>query len=241
LVSLCSELLSGSYPDRPRAVAAAKRAFIMNASGDATMALGLFLVSRRTAPLDYEAVCPKWGGLHGHTALVNLVALGLLGGAVAKSAQLPLQTWLPDAMEGPTPVSALIHAATMVTAGVYMIVRLHPLFEAAPKVQETAAGLGALTLLLAGLIALVQTDIKRVIAYSTMSQIGYMFVGVGLGAYAAGMFHLMTHAFFKALLFLGAGIVIHALAGEQDIRRMGGLRRLMPWTYVFFLVGALSL
>jgi NADH-quinone oxidoreductase subunit L len=172
---------------------------------------------------------------------VNLVALGLLGGAVAKSAQLPLQTWLPDAMEGPTPVSALIHAATMVTAGVYLIVRTNPIFEAAPRVLELAAGLGAATLVLAGLIALVQTDIKRVIAYSTMSQIGYMFLAIGLGAYANGMFHLMTHAFFKALLFMAAGIVIHALAGEQDIHRMGGLRRLMPFTYIAFLVGALSL
>jgi NADH-quinone oxidoreductase subunit L len=241
LVGLCSYLLIGYYHDRPSAVAAAKKAFIMNAFGDATMALGLFLVIQRTGTLDYEPVFSKWGGLHGHTALVNLVALGLLGGAVAKSAQLPLQTWLPDAMEGPTPVSALIHAATMVTAGVYMIVRLHPLFEAAPKVQETAAGLGALTLLLAGLIALVQTDIKRVIAYSTMSQIGYMFVSVGLGAYAAGMFHLMTHAFFKALLFLGAGIVIHALAGEQDMRKMGGLGKLMPKTTAAMVVGALAL
>jgi NADH-quinone oxidoreductase subunit L len=241
LVGLCSYLLIGYYHDRPSAVAAAKKAFIMNALGDATMALALFLVIQRTGTLDYGTVFSKWGGLHGHTALVNLVALGLLGGAVAKSAQLPLQTWLPDAMEGPTPVSALIHAATMVTAGVYMIVRLHPLFEAAPKVQETAAGLGALTLLLAGLIALVQTDIKRVIAYSTMSQIGYMFLGVGLGAYAAGMFHLMTHAFFKALLFLGAGIVIHALAGEQDMRRMGGLGRLMPKTAAAMVVGGLAL
>src|SRR5439155_25453820 len=143
--------------------------------------------------------------------------------------------------EGPTPVSALIHAATMVTAGVYLIVRTHALFEAAPHVQELAAGLGAATLLLAGLIALVQTDIKRVIAYSTMSQIGYMFVGVGLGAYANGMFHLMTHAFFKALLFMAAGIVIHALAGVQDLRRMGGLKAFLPRTYWAFLVGALAL
>ena len=170
-----------------------------------------------------------------------LVALGLLGGAVAKSAQLPLHTWLPDAMEGPTPVSALIHAATMVTAGVYLIARTSPLFELASSVQDTAAALGAVTLVFAGLVALVQTDIKRVIAYSTMSQIGYMFLGVGLGAYASGMFHLLTHAFFKALLFLAAGIVIHALADEQDIRKMGGLRKLMPKTYVVFLVGALAL
>ena len=175
------------------------------------------------------------------STVATLVALGLLGGAVAKSAQLPLQTWLPDAMEGPTPVSALIHAATMVVAGVYLIFRTAPVFEAAPEVQDTAAIIGALTLVAAGLIALVQTDIKRVIAYSTMSQIGYMFLAVGIGAYATGMFHLLTHAFFKALLFLAAGILIHALAGEQDLRRMGGLRRLMPFTYVAFLVGALAL
>jgi NADH-quinone oxidoreductase subunit L len=170
-----------------------------------------------------------------------MIALGLLGGAVAKSAQLPLHTWLPDAMEGPTPVSALIHAATMVTAGVYLIVRTGSLFEQAPKVLELSAGLGAITLVMAGLIALVQVDIKRVIAYSTMSQIGYMFLAAGLGAYPSAMFHLMTHAFFKALLFMAAGLVIHALAGEQDMRRMGGLRRLLPYTYVCFAVGALSL
>ena len=166
---------------------------------------------------------------HGGT-VATLIALGLLGGAVAKSAQIPLHTWLPDAMEGPTPVSALIHAATMVTAGVYLIVRTHPLFENAKAIEDLAAGLGAATLLMAGLIALVQVDIKRVIAYSTMSQIGYMFVGAGVGAYPSAMFHLMTHAFFKALLFLTAGIVIHALSGEQDIRRMGGLGKAMPRT-----------
>jgi NADH-quinone oxidoreductase subunit L len=203
------------------------------------MALALFLLIQRTGSLDFEAVFPRAGSLGGWAA--NLIALGLLGGAVAKSAQLPLQTWLPDAMEGPTPVSALIHAATMVTAGVYLIVRTHALFEVAPRVEELAAGLGAATLLIAGLIALVQTDIKRVIAYSTMSQIGYMFLGVGLGAYANGMFHLMTHAFFKALLFMAAGIVIHALAGEQDMRKMGGLRQFLPRTYWAFLVGALAL
>jgi NADH-quinone oxidoreductase subunit L len=172
---------------------------------------------------------------------MTLLCLLLFVGAMGKSAQIGLHTWLPDAMEGPTPVSALIHAATMVTAGVYLLVRTAPIFEAAPRVLELAAGLGAATLVLAGLIALVQTDIKRVIAYSTMSQIGYMFMAVGLGAYANGMFHLMTHAFFKALLFMAAGIVIHALAGEQDMRKMGGLRRLMPFTYIAFGVGALSL
>ena len=239
LVGLSSYLLIGFWHDRPSAVAAAKKAFVMNAIGDATMALALFLLIQRTGSLNFEIVFADAGSLGTWTA--NLVALGLLGGAIAKSAQLPLQTWLPDAMEGPTPVSALIHAATMVTAGVYLIVRTSPLFEAAPKVLELAGGLGAITLVMAGLIALVQTDIKRVIAYSTMSQIGYMFLAVGLGAYADGMFHLMTHAFFKALLFLAAGLVIHALAGEQDIRKMGGLRRLMPFTFVAFIVGTLSL
>src|SRR5437868_1450007 len=241
LVGLSSYLLIGFWHHRPSAVAAAKKAFVMNAFGDATMALALFLLIQHTRSLNFETVFARAPGLASNHWLVNLVALGLLGGAVAKSAQLPLQTWLPDAMKGPTPVSALIHAATMVTAGVYLIVRTHVLFELAPKVQDLAAGLGAATLLLAGLIALVQTDIKRVIAYSTMSQIGYMFVGAGLGAYANGMFHLMTHAFFKALLFMAAGLVIHALAGEQDMRKMGGLRTVMPRTYWAFLIGSLAL
>ncbi len=236
MVGLSSYLLIGFWHERPSAIAAAKKAFVMNAIGDATMALALFIVIQKTGTLTFGAL----GDLHG-AWVVNLVALGLLGGAVAKSAQLPLQTWLPDAMEGPTPVSALIHAATMVTAGVYLIVRTHVVFEAAPKVQDLAAGLGAATLLVAGLIALVQVDIKRVIAYSTMSQIGYMFLGVGLGAYGSGMFHLMTHAFFKALLFMAAGIVIHALTDEQDIRKMGGLRQLMPRVYWAFVIGSLAL
>jgi NADH-quinone oxidoreductase subunit L len=239
LVGLSSYLLIGFWHQRPEAVSAAKKAFVMNAIGDATMALALFLLIQKTGSLNFEQVFTAAPSLSNWTA--NLVALGLLGGAVAKSAQLPLHTWLPDAMEGPTPVSALIHAATMVTAGVYLIVRTAPLFEQAPKVLELAAGLGAATLLLAGLIALVQVDIKKVIAYSTMSQIGYMFLGAGIGAYPDAMFHLMTHAFFKGLLFLAAGIVIHALAAEQDMRRMGGLRKLMPLTFVAFLVGSLSL
>jgi NADH-quinone oxidoreductase subunit L len=240
LVGLCSYLLIGYYHERPSAVAAAKKAFIMNAFGDATMALAFFLLIQRIGTLDFAAGFDWAEGAEGSWA-VNLVALGLLGGAVAKSAQIPLQTWLPDAMEGPTPVSALIHAATMVTAGVYLLVRTAPVFEAASHVQQLAAGLGALTLLVAGLIALVQVDIKRVIAYSTMSQIGYMFLGAGIGAYADAMFHLMTHAFFKALLFLAAGIVIHALADEQDMRRMGGLRAVLSRTWLAFLVGALAL
>jgi NADH-quinone oxidoreductase subunit L len=241
LVGLSSYLLIGFWHDRPSAVAAAKKAFIMNAFGDATLALALFALIQHVGSLDFQPVFLHATDLASNHWLVNLVALGLLGGAVAKSAQLPLQTWLPDAMEGPTPVSALIHAATMVTAGVYLIVRTHALFEVAPKVEDLAAGLGAATIVVAGLIALVQTDIKRVIAYSTMSQIGYMFLGAGLGAYASGMFHLMTHAFFKALLFMAAGLVIHALAGEQDMRKMGGLSRLMPFTAVTFLIGSLAL
>ena len=239
LVGLCSYLLIGYYQERPQAIAAAKKAFIMNAFGDATMALALFLIIQRVGTLEYGAVFSAIDGVGGWA--ITLIALGLLGGAVAKSAQIPLQTWLPDAMEGPTPVSALIHAATMVTAGVYMLVRLSPIFEQAPRIQDLAAGLGAITLLVAGLIALVQTDIKRVIAYSTMSQIGYMFVGAGLTTYPNAMFHLMTHAFFKALLFLAAGIVIHALVGEQDMRKMGGLRRMLPRTYTAMIVGALAL
>jgi NADH-quinone oxidoreductase subunit L len=238
LVGLSSYLLIGFWHERPTAVAAAKKAFIMNAIGDATMALAFFLLIQHHNSLNFPPA------LHvgpGHGWLANLVALGLLGGAVAKSAQIPLQTWLPDAMEGPTPVSALIHAATMVTAGVYLIVRCHAIFEQAPRVEELAAGLGAATILLAGLIALVQVDIKRVIAYSTMSQIGYMFLGAGLGAYANAMFHLMTHAFFKALLFMAAGIVIHALTGEQDIRKLAGAGRLFPVTRIAFLIGSLAL
>jgi len=238
MVGLSSYLLIGFYQERHSAIAAAKKAFIMNAFGDATFALALFLLVEHTGSLDYSSVFAA--APHGGTA-ANLIALGLLGGAVAKSAQIPLHTWLPDAMEGPTPVSALIHAATMVTAGVYLIVRCHPLFENAYFIQDTAAALGALTLLMAGLIALVQVDIKRVIAYSTMSQIGYMFVAAGIGTYANAMFHLMTHAFFKALLFLSAGLVIHAVAGEQDIRKLAGVGKLMPRTKAFFVVGSLAL
>jgi NADH-quinone oxidoreductase subunit L len=238
MVGLSSYLLIGFHQDRPSAVAAAKKAFVMNAFGDATMALAFFLLIAHTGKLGYADVFAA--SPHGGT-VANLIALGLLGGAVAKSAQLPLHTWLPDAMEGPTPVSALIHAATMVTAGVYLIVRCHPLFENAYVIADLAAGLGAATLLMAGLIALVQTDIKRVIAYSTMSQIGYMFVGAGLGAYPNAMFHLMTHAFFKALLFMAAGLAIHAVVGEQDIRKLAGIGKLLPFTKVVFLIGSLAL
>ena len=242
MVGLSSYLLINFWHQRTSAVRAGKKAFIMNAFGDATFAIALFLLIQQTGQLDFF-----WLGAESPVQLdlsqtqATIIALGLLGGAVAKSAQVPLHTWLPDAMEGPTPVSALIHAATMVTAGVYLIARTGFLFELAPDVLHTAAVLGGVTLLAAGLIALVQTDIKRVIAYSTMSQIGYMFVAAGLGAYGVGMFHLMTHAFFKALLFMTAGVVIHALSGEQDIRRMGGLGRELPRTAQAFLIGTLSL
>jgi NADH-quinone oxidoreductase subunit L len=242
LVGLSSYLLINYWHQRRAPVEAGKKAFVMNAVGDATFVLALFILVQQVGSLDFPTVFGEAPEVLGEdSTLAVLVALGLLGGAIAKSAQVPLHTWLPDAMEGPTPVSALIHAATMVTAGVYLIARTSPLFELAVDVQELAGVLGAVTLLMAGLIALVQTDIKRVIAYSTMSQIGYMFVAVGLGAYGAGMFHLMTHAFFKALLFMAAGVVIHALSGEQDIRKMGGLARELPWTYRAFLVGALAL
>ncbi len=242
LVGLSSYLLIGFWHERPAPVEAAKKAFVMNAVGDAGIAVAIFLMARDLGTTDFGYVfshaADRWGkGSH----ISNWVALLLLLGAVAKSAQIPLHTWLPDAMEGPTPVSALIHAATMVTAGVYLVARAHVLFENAPDVQALVALLGVATLLMAGVIALVQTDIKRIIAYSTMSQIGYMFAAVGVGAYAAGMFHLLTHAFFKALLFLGAGIVIHALAGEQDVRRMGGLARHLPRTTVLMWIGTIAL
>jgi NADH-quinone oxidoreductase subunit L len=237
LVGLSSYLLIGFWHEKPTAVAAAKKAFVMNAIGDATMALAFFVLILHAGSLSFGAAF----NVHLSSTAMNFVALGLLGGAAAKSAQIPLHTWLPDAMEGPTPVSALIHAATMVTAGVYLIARTHPIFEQARTVELVAAGMGALTLLVAGLIALVQVDIKRVIAYSTMSQIGYMFLGAGIGTYANGMFHLMTHAFFKALLFMAAGVVIHALSGEQDIRKMRGIGERMPWTRWAFLAGSLAL
>ena len=237
MVGLSSYLLIGFWHERPTAVAAAKKAFVMNAFGDATMALAFFVIILHTGSLNFA---PAFS-VHLSGTTMDLVALGLLGGAAAKSAQVPLHTWLPDAMEGPTPVSALIHAATMVTAGVYLIARTHPIFEQARTIELIAAGMGALTLLMAGLIALVQVDIKRVIAYSTMSQIGYMFLGAGIGAYANGMFHLMTHAFFKALLFMAAGVVIHALGGEQDIRKMRGIGAHLRKTKWLFLVGSLAL
>jgi NADH-quinone oxidoreductase subunit L len=239
LVGLSSYLLIGFWHNKPKAIKAAKKAFIMNAIGDVGIAIGAFLLFVDLGTLTYSGIFAGAASLSETQA--SIACLLLLVGALAKSAQLPLHTWLPDAMEGPTPISALIHAATMVTAGVYLIARFNPLFHQAPKVLDLIVIIGVVGLLMAGLIALVQTDIKRIIAFSTMSQIAYMFVGVGLMSYWSGVFHLFTHAFFKALLFLGAGLVIHALHGEQDIRNMGGLRKQLPKVYFCMMIGALAL
>jgi NADH-quinone oxidoreductase subunit L len=238
-VGLCSYLLIGYYYDKVSAAKAATKAFVVNRIGDAGFLLAIFLVFVNFKTLDYTKVFPQVGQLSPEMA--TAIALCLLIGAVGKSAQLPLYTWLPDAMEGPTPVSALIHAATMVTAGVYMIVRNHAIFDLSPTAMGIVGLIGGCTALFAATIGLVQTDIKRVLAYSTVSQLGYMFLGVGIGAYTAAIFHLMTHAFFKALLFLSAGSVIHALSGEQDIRRMGGLASKIPWTHKLFVIGTVAI
>jgi NADH-quinone oxidoreductase subunit L len=239
-VGLCSYLLIGFWYEKKSASDAGKKAFIVNRVGDFGFGLGIMLIWVTFGTLNYGEVFAKADASVGVNTYLA-IALLLFMGACGKSAQLPLFTWLPDAMEGPTPVSALIHAATMVTAGVYMVARCHKLFEMAPQSLEVVAWVGALTALFAATIGLVQTDIKRVLAYSTISQLGYMFVGVGVGAYAAGIFHLVTHAFFKALLFLGAGSVIHGLSGEQDLRKMGGLAPRMMTTTVTFLIGAFGL
>src|SRR6187401_2943174 len=238
-VGLCSYLLIRYYYDKVSAAKAASKAFVVNRIGDAGFLLAIFLIFVNFKTLDYTKVFAQVGQLSPEMA--TAIALCLLVGAVGKSAQLPLYTWLPDAMEGPTPVSALIHAATMVTAGVYMIVRNHAIFDLSPTAMTIVAWIGGLTALFAATIGLVQTDIKRVLAYSTVSQLGYMFLGCGLGAYTAGIFHLMTHAFFKALLFLGSGSVIHAMSGEQDMRNMGGLKQKLPWTHRTMLVGCLAI
>lgn len=238
-VGLCSYLLIGYYYDKVSAAQAASKAFVMNRIGDAGFLVAIFLVFVNFKTLDYTKVFANVGQLSPDMA--TAIALCLLVGAVGKSAQLPLYTWLPDAMEGPTPVSALIHAATMVTAGVYMIVRNHVIFDLSPDAMSVVAFVGGGTALFAATIGLVQTDIKRVLAYSTVSQLGYMFLGCGIGAYTASVFHVMTHAFFKALLFLSAGSVIHALGGEQDIRKMGGLSKRIPWTHRLFLIGTIAI
>ena len=242
LVGLASYLLIGYYYDRPSATAAAKKAFVINVIGDVGMVLGAFLLVRELGTLDYQEVFAKAPQDLGQGTYVSFaVCMLLFVGAAAKSAQVPLHTWLPDAMEGPTPVSALIHAATMVTAGVYMVVRSNVLYQLAPYASDIVAVVGAITLLLGATIALVQVDIKRVLAWSTVSQIGYMIMGAGLGEYANSMFHLMTHAFFKALLFLGVGMAIHALAGEQSLDKMGGLGRSLRGTAIAVLVGCLAI
>ena len=239
-VGLCSYLLIGFWYEKKSASDAGKKAFIVNRVGDFGFGLGIMLIWVTFGTVNYGEVFARADASVSPNVYLA-IALLLFMGACGKSAQLPLFTWLPDAMEGPTPVSALIHAATMVTAGVYMVARCHKLFEMAPLSLEIVAWVGGLTALFAASIGLVQTDIKRVLAYSTISQLGYMFVGVGVGAYAAGIFHLVTHAFFKALLFLGAGSVIHGLSGEQDLRKMGGLAPRMMTTTVTFLVGAFGL
>ena len=227
---------------RSTATKAGIKAFVINVLGDVGLVLGTFFIFKHTHTLDFlKAFAAAPHVFHSGDGDVTAGCILLLVGAFAKSAQIPLHTWLPDAMEGPTPVSALIHAATMVTAGVYLIARMHPFFELAPAAQDVGAIVGAATLLIAGTIGLTQTDIKRVIAYSTMSQIGYMIMGVSVGAYAAGLFHLMTHAFFKALLFMAAGSIIGAMAGEQSLDRMNGFRRAMPFTYGCFIIGGLAL
>ncbi len=241
-VGLCSYLLIGFYYRVQANGAAAQKAFIITRMGDVFLAMGLFILFRETGTLDIAVILQKAPVLFASGSLmITVIALLLFGGAAGKSAQLPLHTWLADAMAGPTPVSALIHAATMVTAGVYLIARVHPLFLLAPDVLEFIGVVGAVTLLLAGFSALVQTDIKRVLAYSTMSQIGYMFLALGMGAWQPAIFHLMTHAFFKALLFLSAGAVIIACHHEQNIFKMGGLRKKIPLIYVCFLVGGAAL
>jgi len=241
-VGLCSYLLIGFYYKDPANGLAARKAFVITRVGDTFMAIGLFLLYRELGTLNIQevlALAPQH--FNAGDTVVTIIALLLLGGAVGKSAQLPLQTWLPDAMAGPTPVSALIHAATMVTAGVYLIARTHTLFELSPYALNMVGVIGAVTLVLAGFAALVQTDIKRILAYSTMSQIGYMFLALGVGAWGGAIFHLMTHAFFKALLFLSAGAVIVACHHEQDIFKMGGLRKKLPLVYACFLVGGSAL
>src|SRR5206468_1547075 len=236
-VGLCSYLLIGYYYDRVSAAQAATKAFVVNRIGDAGFLLAIFLVFATFGTLDYTDVFAQASRLDSGTA--TAIAICLLIGAIGKSAQLPLYTWLPDAMEGPTPVSALIHAATMVTAGVYMVVRNHAIYDMAPDALLLVGVIGAATALFAATIGLVQTDIKRVLAYSTVSQLGFMFLACGVGAYAAAIFHLVTHAFFKALLFLAAGSVIHALSGEQDIRKMGGLWNKVPAMHWVCLIGVL--
>ena len=238
LVGLASYFLIGFWFYKPSAVAAARKAFVINVIGDVGIMFAIFVTFAHVGSVGFAQVFANPGALGGS---LFLVCACLFIGAAAKSAQIPLHTWLPDAMEGPTPVSALIHAATMVTAGVYLIARCWPLWNASPGAQELAGAIGGLTAITGATLGIAQWDIKRILAYSTMSQIGYMIMGVGVGAYQAGVGHFFTHAFFKALLFLGAGLIIHALADEQDVRRMGGLRTRMPFAFWCMLAGVLAI
>jgi NADH-quinone oxidoreductase subunit L len=240
-VGLCSYLLIGFWFEKPAAAAAGQKAFIVNRIGDAGFLLGLLFLFLFVGSTEFRAIDQAVLGGHLGQGAATLICLLLFMGACGKSAQIPLYIWLPDAMEGPTPVSALIHAATMVTAGVYLLSRLNLLYSLSPAALQVVTVVGAATAVYAATMALVQNDIKRILAYSTISQLGFMFIGCGVGAYAAGMFHLTTHAFFKSLLFLAAGSVLHALSGEQDIRKMGGLRRRLPLTYPTFLLGAMAI
>ncbi len=238
-VGLCSYLLISFWHERKTAADAGKKAFIVTRIGDTAMLIGIFLIFTTFGSVEFDEVFGAASGVAPATATV--IALLLFGGAIGKSAQLPLHTWLPDAMEGPTPVSALIHAATMVTAGVYLVARANVLFEVSEVALGVVAIVGIVTAVYAGLAALAQDDLKRVLAYSTISQLGYMFLAVGVGAYAVAIFHLVAHAFFKALLFLAAGSVMHATDGEIDVTRLGGLRKKMPVTAAFFAIGGLAL
>ncbi len=248
-VGLCSYFLIGYWFNKKSAADAGKKAFIVNRFGDFGFGLGVILIFLTFGSFEYLEVFGQAGSIAGQTinilgyeaSLATVIALLLFCGAVGKSAQIPLHVWLPDAMEGPTPVSALIHAATMVTAGVYLVARCNPLFNMSVTAMNTVAIVGGVTAIFAATIALVQNDIKRVIAYSTVSQLGYMFLALGVGAYSAGIFHLYTHAYFKALLFLASGSVIHALQDEQDMRNMGGLKKYMPITYAVFVIATLSI
>jgi NADH-quinone oxidoreductase subunit L len=239
LVGLCSYLLIGFWYRKRSAALAAKKAFIVNRVGDVGFILGIMLIFVSLGTLDIREVIARIGELDATT--ITLIALLVFAGAMGKSAQFPLHVWLPDAMEGPTPVSALIHAATMVNAGVYLVARTNPIFAHAPSALVVVAAIGIFTAILAASIAMTQTDIKRVLAYSTLSQLGYMFAALGVGAWTAAIFHLMTHGFFKGLLFLGSGSVIHSVHEEQDMRRMGGLAEKIPITYVTMLIGSLAI
>lgn len=240
-VGLCSYLLIGFWYTNEEYGKAARKAFIMNRIGDLALLIGIFMLASQTNAVDYLTIKENAGKFEMDGSVIIFITASIFIGATGKSAQVPLYTWLPDAMAGPTPVSALIHAATMVTAGIYLVVRSNFLFTLAPSVQDLILFIGFLTAALAGFYALRQNDIKKVLAYSTVSQLGFMFIALGLGAYTTAMFHVMTHAFFKALLFLGAGSVIHAMSNEQDMRFMGGLKKYIPVTHATFLIGTLAI